>query len=440
MASGAPKVYGWLRRMLARSTRRWNARTAPRQATATIAGVSHPTLDVLIVQASDPERLPAGGIASFIRGFVKFAPDDIRVQFAGLTTNPLVPVGQVKRVSLEGREIDFMPVARLATTRRRWMPATVPFVVGLVRYRRRLPAARLLQFHRPLTALPLLGIPSGKVRVVHLLTDQLVSDASESRWRRAGLLLNLVERLALQRMDRTYVVNERAAEVYRARFPELAPRIVYLPNWVDDSVFAAVSDSRRRTLRQRLTKDLGVDPRTPIVLFAGRLESQKDPRLAIEAHALAMREGRRMTLLVAGDGSLHRDLDEAIRHLAISDSVRFLGEVDRPQLAALMNGARALLISSHFETGPTVGLEALACGLPVVSTNVGTVAGLVREGRAGAVALDRSPRALADALASVLAQDEGELRARCVRTATPFHAKGVLGPFYDDLRAICKES
>jgi glycosyltransferase involved in cell wall biosynthesis len=95
-----------------------------------------------------------------------------------------------------------------------------------------------------------------------------------------------------------------------------------------------------------------------------------------------------------------------------------------------MQAADALLITSAFETGPTVGLEALACGLPVVTTNVGQVARVVADGGAGITAPRRTPAALADGLGWVVSQPGDALRAAAATAAAPYLANRVLDELY----------
>jgi glycosyltransferase involved in cell wall biosynthesis len=124
-----------------------------------------------------------------------------------------------------------------------------------------------------------------------------------------------------------------------------------------------------------------------------------------------------------------------VQRLGLGDRVRLLGTTPRDRMPELLSVASALLISSGFETGPTVGYEALAVGVPVVTTPVGTVAELVAEHGAGAVSARHDAASLADALLAVLRGDPTELRAAALRAAEPFAASAVLAPVYDEHRS-----
>ncbi|HYN64304.1 MAG TPA: glycosyltransferase family 4 protein [Candidatus Limnocylindrales bacterium] len=393
---------------------------------------------VTVVLPADPERLQIGGIASFVRGFTKFAPPDFDLAMVGIASGEKPrPVGDWVEVELEGRPLRFLPVSRRATTQRGRIPLALSFTAALRRNRRAIAQDRsILQFHRPGTALPLLGLRLPKVRVVHLTTDQLRSGGSESRWRLAGPVLDRLEARSFAAMDRVYVVNRGATDQLRHRFPRLAERIAFVPNWVDDTIFHPLPDSRRSALRHELLARLGLPSTTRLVLFAGRLERQKDPALLVDAFARLQRSDAGAALLVVGAGGLRLETERRVSDQRIGEGVRLLEPVPRHELAQLMNAADCMAITSAFETGPTVAYEALACGLPVVATAVGQIPELVRRGINGDVIEGRDPQAMADALRRVLELPAAAVRAASAQAAAPYRASAVLGRVYEDHRQL----
>jgi glycosyltransferase involved in cell wall biosynthesis len=105
-----------------------------------------------------------------------------------------------------------------------------------------------------------------------------------------------------------------------------------------------------------------------------------------------------------------------------------------------MNASDVLVITSRYETGPTVGFEALACGLPIVSTDVGQVAHVIRAGGTGRVVDERAAAALARAIVWTVDQPREELRDAAVAAADPFLADRVLGAVYADSRTLAQRS
>jgi glycosyltransferase involved in cell wall biosynthesis len=236
-------------------------------------------------------------------------------------------------------------------------------------------------------------------------------------------------------MRRIFVVNRAAADRYRAEFPEAADRIGFVPNWYDPTIFRPPAADDRQRQRALLAGRFDLLGDGPLLLYAGRLEGQKDPVLLARAFAVLHRADPAARLLVAGEGGQLPAMRDELRRLGVADAARFAGTVPREELAGLMHAADALVISSAFETGPTIGLEALACGLPVVTTDVGEVAGVVARSGAGAVAGARTPEALGEGLRRVAADAES-LRERAAAAAVPFAADRVLGELYEENRRL----
>jgi glycosyltransferase involved in cell wall biosynthesis len=145
-------------------------------------------------------------------------------------------------------------------------------------------------------------------------------------------------------------------------------------------------------------------PGPPRLLFAGSLVPVKDPVLALRSFGRLGAAGS--VLEIAGDGPLRQDLGRVAHALGIADRVGFLGSLDRASLAARMQAADVLVVTSSHEAQSMVAVEAAACGLPVAGVAVGVVPELARAGGA-ILATDRTPSAIAEAIASALAGRDG---------------------------------
>lgn len=389
---------------------------------------------VLTVLPADPERMRLGGIASFVRGFAKFAPDDFELGFLGLSESR--PLGKWCEIAFEGRPVQLFPVGRMPRSGRSLIPLALRFTAALLPHRREFASRRWIPaFHRPGTDLAFPGRDRPMWRVVHLSVDDLTTTGSESRWRPLGAPLAAAEGRSFARMAHVYVVNRRAAEDYRSRFADLADRFAFLPNWADPTIFhpgAADVAERRAMLRDEL--GLRFDAR--VLLFAARLEGQKDPLLLARAVAALRADDPELRLVVAGDGALAEPIRAELSAAGALEATRFLGIVSRERLADVMRASDALAITSAFETGPTVGLEALATGLPVATSDVGEVAVLVARHGSGAVARSRTVEDMASAIRDTLAGDPAALRAAALTAAAPRLADRVLAPLYDDNRRL----
>ena len=149
--------------------------------------------------------------------------------------------------------------------------------------------------------------------------------------------------------------------------------------------------------RAALRADLGLDSYT--LLSVGHLVALKGHDLAIGA--LAMLPGVR--LMIAGSGVERERLEALARELKVTDRVRFLGAVPQAELPRYYNAADALVLASSREGWANVLLEAMACGTPVVASNVWGTPEVVASPDAGVLMGERSARGVADAVEALRA-------------------------------------
>ena len=216
----------------------------------------------------------------------------------------------------------------------------------------------------------------------------LTEHAGMIRYSRATL--NLIEQAAVRTIGRATV---RAAEgiivvgtrVEKEMRDAAAVPVVRIENGVDLDRFRPADDEERRRLRH----DLGWDEQ-PRVLFVGRIIERKGAPLAIAAAKLA----GTFRLAIAGPGA----------DGATGGAYDHLGAPDDETLAKIYRAADAFLLPSHGEGGfPLTAREAMASGLPVILRDDATYRAALDPAPAGVRFVAPEPRAIADAVAAVLA-------------------------------------
>ncbi len=170
----------------------------------------------------------------------------------------------------------------------------------------------------------------------------------------------------------------------------------------------------------------GITPERPVLLYAGRLAPEKNLPFLLQVVASLRSVLPDILLLFAGDGPIRASLESQSRRYGLSDSVRFLGYLDRDgALRDAYQAADLFVFSSLTETQGMVLLEALAARLPIVAIPALGVADLLasRQGSRGSAADPDSFGAeclaiLRDpALRARLATEAGQLAARWSREA-----------------------
>ncbi len=140
------------------------------------------------------------------------------------------------------------------------------------------------------------------------------------------------------------------------------------------------------------------------ILHAGRLGTEKNVDVVIKAFARVAPVVPHAILDIAGDGPARKGLEHLVDKLGLSSRVRFLGFMDRSQLAATYRDYDFFVTASTIETQGIVLLEAMAAGVPVVGVRALAIPEIVRTGRDGIVVAPFDEQALARAMERMLAE------------------------------------
>jgi D-inositol-3-phosphate glycosyltransferase len=157
--------------------------------------------------------------------------------------------------------------------------------------------------------------------------------------------------------------------------------------------------------KQVTRKELGFDRDEIILLYVGRLEPLKGIDRLLEAMDYLRDQERLRLVIVGGDGSEapeSKALRQKAKDLGIEDKITFTGRIEQGYLPLYYSAADVLVMASHYESFGLVGLEALACGRPVVSTPVGAMESLIARSQAGYVVKDALPLSLAKGIQSII--------------------------------------
>ena len=188
--------------------------------------------------------------------------------------------------------------------------------------------------------------------------------------------------------------TERERENLIRYYHTPAEKIGVVPCGVNLDLFRPMD---KAAARQRL----GFEADGPILLYVGRFDPIKgiDRLLAAVAH---LKHHRRLRLvIIGGDGpetAEYRHLRQMTVKLGIQTSVNFIGRIEHKNLPPYYSAADVLVVPSYYESFGLVGLESLACGTPVVATDVGAMRYIVRDGKTGQIVADATPRSLAQAI------------------------------------------
>jgi glycosyltransferase involved in cell wall biosynthesis len=210
-----------------------------------------------------------------------------------------------------------------------------------------------------------------------------------------------LQRRALRAADKVFAVADSLRRLaLRQGVPEARTRVV--GNGVDVEKFQPVDRAAAR-------RELGLPADAPVLISVGGLVERKGFHRVIELLPALRQQYPQLQYLVVGGGGPEGDwsarLQEQVARLGLQDTVRFLGPWPPERLKVPLSAADLFVLATSNEGWANVFLEAMACGLPVVTTDVGGNAEVVSGAALGTVVPFGDAAALQAAIAAALARD-----------------------------------
>jgi glycosyltransferase involved in cell wall biosynthesis len=146
------------------------------------------------------------------------------------------------------------------------------------------------------------------------------------------------------------------------------------------------------------------------ILFTGVLRARKGIFDFIECGAYVCKERPDVKFVICGDGPFLSNAIEMVKQKKLQDQIIFLGHVSRLKLIKTYQNALAQIVPSHYEGLPTVMLEGMACGLPVIATKVGGNSEVIVHGQNGFLVPPRDPKNMSRYVLKLL--DDSRLREK----------------------------
>lgn len=293
------------------------------------------------------------------------------------------PTSRTRREVRNGVEI--IKAGRLATVAS--APLSVAFPLVLRRLR---PDVAHLHFPYPVAEVAYWLFGRARATVLTYHSDVV----RQQGWLK--LYAPLMQR-ALAKVDRILATSPRYAETSPVlqRFRE---RVRIVPLGIETARFTQADGAAVAAVRRRYAPD-----GAPLLLFVGKLRYYKGVDWLLQALP-AIAEAR---LLIVGEGPMLNTWRAVAHEAGVHERVHFVGEVPDEQLPAFYHAADVFVLpaSARSEAFGTVLLEAMAAGLPLITTEVGTGTSWVNQhGVTGLVVPPRDPAALAEAVNTLVRQ------------------------------------
>jgi glycosyltransferase involved in cell wall biosynthesis len=219
----------------------------------------------------------------------------------------------------------------------------------------------------------------------------------------AGKLKRIASKLLLRNADAIIAVTRDMKNEIQ-RFHKF--HVFVVPCGIDLSRFRNISKENLSN------KQLKIRDNEKLIIFVGRLHPIKGVKYLVEAMNIIIQKTP-AKLLIVGDGEERKNLEKQVVELHLEEFVTFVGKVQNSEVPNLMNASDIFVLPSLSEGLPTTILEAMAAGLPIITTNVRGLPEIVKDNENGFIIEPKNPKQIAEKVLLLL--ENQELRGRISR-------------------------
>lgn len=219
---------------------------------------------------------------------------------------------------------------------------------------------------------PFILFNKGGLKGIHIHGQQY--KAVSEKGRIYDKIYSRIERYSIKRSDFLIFTDKQTRMEYEKKYHQLIKNKnkKIIPVGIDTNIFKPMNklESRKKT-------KLPLDKK--IIITVGRVNPEKRFDLAILAFQKILKKNKNTILVLIGDGPEKIQLEALVNKIGLNDNVIFTGSIANENLPEYLNSADLFLLSSDREGSPIVIREAIGCGLPVVTTNVGDVKDIIND-------------------------------------------------------------
>jgi glycosyltransferase involved in cell wall biosynthesis len=197
-----------------------------------------------------------------------------------------------------------------------------------------------------------------------------------------------------KRTSRVICVSERVRASFVEAFPRLADRFIEIPNGI------RMEDFEKLPPRHECRAQFHLAPGMKLIGTVGRMTPVKNHKLLIEALFHVRQKVPEVSLAIIGEGELREQLGAYAADLGVSEYVSLVKETKK--IDFFYGALDVFCLSSNSEGMPLTLLEALASGVPIVSTDVGGIPEIIESGKTGMLVPKGSAKALAERIMELL--------------------------------------
>lgn len=202
-------------------------------------------------------------------------------------------------------------------------------------------------------------------------------------------------------VDAVIAPSLKIKKVLRRYGVKEAVPIHILPTGLDRSIFKKSIEGRAW-----IRKKLGIASDANVLIYTGRLGPEKNIKFLLKVFRGVKDRVDNAMLMIVGEGPSLRDLKQASKDLDLGKSVIFTGQIPYEEIHEYYSAANIFIFASFSEAQPLVIIEAMACGLPIVTLDEDSLHGIIEEGVSGFLVKNRSEKDFVNKTVKLLKDDE----------------------------------
>lgn len=348
----------------------------------------------LLIEAYDFEGYPTGGAGTKCDQLIKSFGKDIVL--VGITTCETDIVGCWAKKVIFGVEYDYFSVKyfKKRFNKKSLVPARLKWFIALRKYRNDIVSygCSNVFIQSPDT---LLAICNWKFDNICYCFAGLTNPLSMSRYKWARVFDRLLEMIFIPKFKHVKTFLAAASKIEIEAYCDkvnsygLNIDIIQFPTRVETELFYPMN--RKLELRAKLLYSND----SKIIITSGRLSEVKGWKLLLDSFNIFLIDYPDSYFLFIGNGQDKAKMEGYVSDLGIQEKVKLLGFLSKERLAEYLIIADLYVMGSFFEGWPTSMVEALACGIPICSTNFGSAKEILNSEKIGLIVNERNPETFA---------------------------------------------
>lgn len=352
---------------------------------------------ILLIEATDFENYPTGGSGSFIKNMIYTFGS--KVALVGLTTTKNQKVGFWTKKKIHGVEHDYFPVkyVKIKQNKKPLIPRRLTWYLSLKKYKKRIMRYECnnVFIQSPDT---LIAIYSWGYKNICYRFAGLANPLSHSRYKFARLFQKIFEFYYIMKFKyvNTFIASASKEEIldYTIKLKKYGINIdiKWFPTLVNTKIFYPSKNKLELRLR------LGFEKDCKLIVTTGRLSQVKGWRLLLDSFKYFLKIHPNSYILFIGNGEDKTNLKNYVYSLGISKKVKLLGFLEKKHISNYLNIADLFVMGSYIEGWPTSMIEAIACNVPICTTNFKSAYEIVNSHKIGVIVESRDPKDFANGM------------------------------------------